>query len=82
MNKRNLYREISTSELVGVILVGAVIIVPLILLLALPENTVVQVVLGGRRLLLIWLGLGVIIWLNSGRFDRLIDRQVKRLQRK
>jgi len=50
-----------------------------LLVLGFPKNGVVQAVLGGRKLLVLWMALGVAVWLNMERCDRLLIGLTKKL---
>jgi hypothetical protein len=74
----NLKRKVTRSELVGLTLAGIIFVGSLSLVLAFPENGIVQALLGGRRIFVFWLALGAAIWLNRERCDRLIERMIKK----
>jgi hypothetical protein len=71
-------RKVTKAELLGLACAAIVIFGPLLLVLAFPQNRVVQTLFGGRRPILILLILGIGIWSNRERVNRFVERIARR----
>jgi hypothetical protein len=71
-------RELNSVEILVSILLVLVLVVPLTLLVAYPENSWIKAILGEGRIFLMWVIVFSLIYYNREKLDALIQRRVSR----
>lgn len=80
MGNRFPNRDVTTAELVGVIIALAIFLIPAILTLAFPNSSTLQELFGGGRIVVFWFAFLCLVWvfrkkISANQSNKHQDRQ-------